>query len=289
MAYGLAYSTFTPYWQVAERVRKAYRRALVIDENQIHALLAKAVDAALTDYNFITAEQTIRRALTISVNKTLITDAYWWLILAGQRRFDEALEFLAIAERADPLSSLVKQGMGFNLARRGDHQASVPYLEAAIDLNPNDYFAAWMLSNVYVELGRLEKAESTIKQLEVLTGSDVFSLQAWAVLHIAREDEPRARQVLERMITLHNAGNDDPLLVPSIGIVYTHLGVIEEAIIWFERATETPSPFSSLSAIMFYDNAALWNHPRFQSLMEKMNLDNASVATAKAAGATQQY
>ena len=93
--------------------------------------------------------------------------------------------------------------------------------------------------------------------------------------------------MLERLITLHNAGNDDPLLVPSIGIVYTHLDNIEDAINWFERATETPSPFSSLSAIMFYHNSALWNHPRFQSLMEKMNLDDASVATAKAAVASQ--
>ena len=86
--------------------------------------------------------------------------------------------------------------------------------------------------------------------------------------------------------TTYNAGNEDPLLGPYIGGVYTHLGNIEEAIIWFERATETPAPVNGVSAIWSYDNSAIWNHPRFQTLMEKMNLDDASVATAKAAVAS---
>jgi hypothetical protein len=60
------------------------------------------------------------------------------------------LKLLAIAEIADPLSPLVKQGLGVNLARRGDHEASLPYLVAAIEINPNDPFATWMLSHVYV-------------------------------------------------------------------------------------------------------------------------------------------
>ena len=288
LAYGLAYSSiFTSYLQVVEPARKAYRRALQIDENQVHALLAKTVDAALGDYNFVTAEQSVRRALAVSGNKTLVTDAYWWIVLSAQRRFDEALELLAIAETADPLSSLVKQGLGFNLAWKGDHEASLPYLVATIDINPNDPFATWMLSHVYVELGRLEEAKSTIERLEELPGSDVLSLEAWATLHIAREQEPEAEQALERMVSLHKAGNRDPFLAPAIGLVYTRLGSIEKAIDWYERGEEISCPFNYFSVYFFYNNAALWDHPRFQTLMEKMNLDDASVASAKVAVTSQ--
>jgi tetratricopeptide (TPR) repeat protein len=287
LAYGLAYnSVFYPYSQVVERVRTAYRRALAIDENQIEALMAKAVDAVATDYNFIAAEQALRKALSVGVNNTLVTNAYWWLILAPQRRFDEVLELLAIAESADPLSSVVKQGIGNTFWWQRDHQAALPYLEAALELNPNNFFAAYALSIVYVELGRLEQAESTIKQLEALMGSNSWSLSSWAALHIAREDETRAQQVLEQMVALYDAGVQDSMLVPFIGLVYTQLGNIEEAIIWFERATEIPAPVTGVSAIWSYDNSAIWNHPRFQTLMEKMNLDDASVATAKAAVAS---
>ncbi len=288
LAYGLAYSSiFTSYLQVAERVRKAYRRALQIDENQVHALLAKTVDAVLGGYNYVTAEQAIRRALAVSGNKTLVTDAYWWLVLSAQRRYDEALELLAIAEIADPLSPLVKQGLGFNLAWRGDHEASLPYLVATIDINPNDPFATWMLSHVYVELGRLEEAKSTIERLEELPGSDGLSLEAWATLYIALEQEVEAEQALERMVSLHNAGNRDPFLAPTIGLVYTRLGSIEKAIDWYERGEEIPGPGNYFSVHFFYNNAALWDHPRFQTLMEKMNLDDASVASAKVAVTSQ--
>jgi TolB-like protein/Tfp pilus assembly protein PilF len=288
LAYGLAYSgAFAPYLQVAERVREAYARALAIDENQIHALLAKAADVAFSDYDFMTAEQAIRRALKVSVNNTLVIDAYWWLVLSGQRRFDEALEFLAIAEEADPLSSLVKQGIGYNFAWGGDYQAALPYLEAGFQLNPNDIFAAAQISLALIDTGRLDEAEAAIRETESLSGPKAFSLWARALLRIAQDDEPGARQVLERMIALHGAGDDEPLLVASIGVVYAHLGDIEEAIDWFERVTETPNPFHSIASMELHDNAAFWDHPRLQALMERLNLDEVSVATAKAAIASQ--
>jgi TolB-like protein/tetratricopeptide (TPR) repeat protein len=284
LAYGLAYSaTYGPFLQVKDRVRESYGRALAIDENQIHALLARAVDAALTDHDFAAAEQAVRRALAANIDKTLVTDAYWWLILSTQRRFDEALGYLAIAEQADPLSPLVKQGIGYNLAWSGDCPAAVPYLEAAFDLNPNDFFSTFMLGICHVEMGRFDEAESAIRETEALDAPKAFSLLSRGALHVARNDESSARQVLEQMIALHDSGNDFPLLAPAIGVLYTHLGQIEEAINWYERATEVPNPFHALGASFFYQNSALWDHPRFQALLRKINVDDASVAAAKVA------
>ncbi len=287
-AYGLAYSSFFyPYLQVAERVRTSYKRALEIDEYQNEALMAKAVDATLTDNNSVAAEQAIRKALTVEPNNTLIADAYWFLILTPQRRFDETLDLLANAERADPLSSLIKQGIGANLWWKGDNQAALRYAEAAIELNPNDTFATFVLSNVYAELGRLQKAESTVMQLESLMGTNSWSLKAWIALHIAREDKISAQQALDRMVALYEDGNEDPSLPSFIGVAYAQLGDIEEAINWFERAAESRSPAYGISTVMVYNNSAIWNHPRFQLLLNKTNLDDASVATAKAAVASQ--
>ena len=285
-AYGLAYgSFFTPYSQVVERVRTSYERALQIDEHQIEALMAKAVDAALMDYNFVAAEQAIRKALAIEANSTFITDAYWFLILLPQRRFDEALKLLENAERADPLSSLVKQGAGAALWWKGDYEAALSYAEAAIELNPNDTFAAYVLSNVYVNLGRLTEAESTIRHLETLTGSNAWSQGARVAMYVAGKDISSAQQALERMVAWYNEGSEEPSLVPFIGIAYVQLGNVDEAINWFERAAESPSPLNGLTAVMIYTNSATWNHPRFQLHLRTINLDDASVAAAKAAAA----
>ena len=86
------------------------------------------------------------------------------------------------------------------------------------------------------------------------------------------------------MIALHDAGGEEPVLVPMIGMIYGYLGEAEEAISWFERGTETPNPVNNIILIIrFHDRPAIWNHPRFQALLKKLNLDDASVATAKAA------
>jgi tetratricopeptide (TPR) repeat protein len=289
LAYGLAYnSVFSPYSQVAETVQSTYRRALEIDENQTEALLAKAVDLVSSDYSYLEAEQAVRKALQTGKNKTLVTDAYWWLILQKQRRFDEALDFLAQAEKEDPLSPLVKQGIGAMLMTKREYQAAQPFLETALEINPNDFFATWMLSLTHIRLNQLQEAEVSLRQLDVITGIDAWSISAWAELYIVSGDETSARDMLAQVIALHEAGSEEPALVPTIAMIYGYLGEAEEAINWFERGTETPNPVNNIIlTIKFHDRPAIWNHPRFQALLKKTNLDDVSVATAKAAAASQ--
>jgi TolB-like protein/Tfp pilus assembly protein PilF len=281
LAYGLAYSAnFIAYTEVQEKVRSNYRRALEIDNSQPLALLAQAVDAILSGYDFVIAERSIRSALATHINTTLATDAYWWLVLASNRRFDEALVHLRKAEKADPLSSLVKQGIGYNLAWQGEHQAAVPYLESAVELNSNDYFAVWVLSLMYVELDRLNEAEAMIRHLEGITELRAFPAQSWAILHTARGDRASAEQVLQQLLSLYKSDESDPMIAPTIGIVCTHLGLFDDAITWFERSAEIRSPFIQLAPTMFYDTPDLWEHPRFQALMRELHLDDESVQIA---------
>jgi TolB-like protein len=289
LAYGQAYnSAFTLYSPVAESVRSAYRRALEIDENQTDALLAKAVDLVASDHNYAEAEQAVRKALETGTNRTLITDAYWWIILQAQRRFDEALDVLAIAEKSDPLSSLVMQGIGHNLMWKGDYLAALPYLETALEMNPNDFFAAWLLSLTHIKLGQLDEAEAALLQLETITRDSAWSISTRAVFYLAQGDEANARNILTRMIALNEAGSEDSALVPMIGVIYGLLGEVEEAINWFEKGTETPNLINdSIPCIRFYNQPAVWDHPRFQALLKRRNLDDASVAAAKAAVASQ--
>ena len=85
------------------------------------------------------------------------------------------------------------------------------------------------------------------------------------------------------MILSSESDEYDPILIPNIGAAHVYLGEIEEGIDWFERATEIPNPFYSLSVMFLHDNGAVWNHPRYQALLAKISLDDASIATAKAA------
>ena len=86
---------------------------------------------------------------------------------------------------------------------------------------------------------------------------------------------------------LYNDGNQDPALVGVIGTEYARNDNFEEAMIWYERAYEKTSPISRTLAIWTPPESAIWNHEGFRALMKKMNLDDASVAEARVAAASQ--
>ena len=174
------------------------------------------------------------------------------------------------------------------LLTKREYQAAQPFLETALEINPNDFFAAWMLSLTHIRLNQLDEAEASLRQLVVITGIDAWSIGAWAELYIVSGDETSARDMLAQVIALHDAGSEEPALVPMIAMIYGYLGEAEEAVNWFERGTETPNPVNNIIlTIKFHDRPAIWNHPRFQALLIKTNLDDDSVATAKAAAASQ--
>ena len=182
---------------------------------------------------------------------------------------------------------MVQQGIGFNHAWLGDFERALPNLNAALELNPNDLFAAFMLVQAYIELNRLDDAESAAALLDGIAGPESWSLNAHAMLNYARGNESGARQIVSQMIEMHESGNTESTLAPFIGHVFMHFGEIEEAMDWFERATVTPNPFHNFATLFFTSRTTLRNHPRYQALMQKLNLDDASVAAAKAAVASQ--
>jgi tetratricopeptide (TPR) repeat protein len=167
---------------------------------------------------------------------------------------------------------------------KGDYLAALPYLEAALELNPNDFFSTWIISLTHIGLDQFDEAEVAIRQLEALTGSSGHSIGTWAAYYIAQGDETSARGMLDQLLALHDAGNEDPIIAPVICTTYGLLGDIEKAIDWFERGAETLNhQFRALPIISLYNQPAFWNHPRFQAILEKMNLDDASVAEAREA------
>ena len=176
--------------------------------------------------------------------------------------------------------------MGHNFLLKGEYRASLPYTKAALELNPNDFLAGYNLSLAYINLGRFDEAESVIRQMEATNSLDGAALSAWVALHAARSEEAEAHEKLERVVALYDA-TKNPFLLGFICGLYLRLGNIDEGIDWCERAVDIPSGASGILAARFYRDPVIWNNPSIQALLKKMNLDDASVAAAKAAVARQ--
>ena len=180
LAYALSYNTiwFGDYSSVGSQIKDAYAKALAIDRNQTDALIAKALDRIITDFDFVEADTLIRKALSQSRNNVLVVDFAWYAFLMPQKRYAEGLTLLQELEKQDPLSALVKQGIGIMSLYLGYGEEAIVKLKEGLELNPNDFLAYIFLADFYMNLAmeRFTEADNAIIEMENIAGKDVFSL-----------------------------------------------------------------------------------------------------------------
>ena len=289
---GLAYSlTYLSIYQgsdistISERSKTSSALALEIVPNQPEALMAQAFELAVSHYDFQSAETLLKKALSVSPNKTLVVDFYSFFLLQPQRRFDEALALLQEAERVVPLSSLVKEGIAAMLMWQGRYaEASVKFGET-LALNPADVTALLYSPITQARLERFDEADASLRRFAEFVGETDMALYARAWVHIAKGEDVEAEQTRQRQIAHYNSGVLGA--AQRIGDVTARLGLIDEAVDWFERAAEAGTVFKLWIPAHSTDIPELWNHPRFQALLKRMNLDDASIAALLAAEATE--
>ena len=160
------------------------------------------------------------------------TDVATTLLRAG--RIDEALEEARRCLRDDPAASRAHSNLGWALIFHGDHAAGIASLEHASALSPEATLFLSQLGQAYAVTGDVEHARKILQQLH-------------------------DRAIHEFVSPYHFA------------YVYAGLGEADTAIDWLERAFERRSgAIYGIKGSFLFRN--LRGHPRFQSLLQKMNL-----------------
>ena len=287
LAYAMSYNTiwFGAYESVASQIRDAYSRALAIDANQTDALLAKAQDRIMTDFDYAEADTLIRKALSQGRNKVLVVDFAWFAFLLPQKRYAEALKLLRELEQQDPLSSLVKQGIGIMLLYLGRHEEAIVKLKEGLELNPADFFAYFFLADVYMRMERFAESDNAIRAMENILGKDFFwTLSLRTNWHWRIGNRVEAEENLEHTIKLYEAVEGKRPFATWIGFNSIRLGYVDEGITWLERAYNKPEFFATTVHNLSQDLPELKDNPRYQTLLKKMNLDDESINKLKERG-----
>jgi len=124
--------------------------------------------------------------------------------------------------------------LGWALIKNGEYDQGIAELEKAVSLTPSS--AAWLaqLGQVYGERGRVDEARDILRRL-----SELSTRQYVSPYHMA--------------------------------YVLTGLGEYDQAMDWLERAYEEKAGaiYGIKGSFLFL---ALRSHPRFVSLLKKMNL-----------------
>jgi TolB-like protein/cytochrome c-type biogenesis protein CcmH/NrfG len=219
------------------KMRAAAEKAIQLDP-----LLAEAHDALALVYardsQWERSEKSFRLAIQLDPNRstTYTNFAGWFLTVLG--RIDEALEMLRRAEKADPLSADVHQGLAFTLILNGRYDEAARYAEKmpadhtfkkthlarawlgqgrfneAIELLDDDppRVSRGFLGYAYARAGRREEAEKLAASLAASPFQQAF-------IFAGLGDKDRTLEALDRMTALGPLRLGRTLYYPELALV----------------------------------------------------------------------
>ena len=178
--------------EVESSARAAAMRAIGLDEQLAEAHISVGNIKHFYDWNWVGAEQELRRALELDPG-SLDAHYYYGVLLMHLGRHNEAIREGQISVQLDPLSSTTQSSLGRFLYRARRYEEALPHLERAVELEPRALHANYRLGEVYAQLGRYDEAIAALEKNRKLmpNGGDVQAGIARVYALMGREREAR--------------------------------------------------------------------------------------------------
>ncbi len=277
--YGAAYSGlaknyinqddwFMPPKEAGPKAREAARRALALDETDVDAHVALAIEAQWYEWDWATAEREFKRAVEQNPNNSGAHGYYSWF-LAPMGRVNEAVAEAERERQTDPIGSNENFTLGsvFVFTRQWDK--AITQLRSAINLDPYYWFDHCFLGRAYEQKGRLNDAIAEFQRgLEL----DNEQAEIWSGLghtYAVSGNRAEAQKVLDHL----RARSASSYLAPyNVAVVHAGLGNKDQAFAWLNRAYDERS---YLLAVYLTTDSRLDNlhsNPRFADLRRRVGL-----------------
>jgi eukaryotic-like serine/threonine-protein kinase len=244
--------------------KQAITRALALDGQLGEAHSVLALLKFTRDFDWAGAEAEFKLALELSPGAADIYDHYGWLC-AALERWDEALVLVKRAQELDPL--MHRADVATTLLRAGRYQEA---LEAALRCVELDDFARGRstLGWAYLKSGMMAQGLAALEQAAALAPENVMFRAQLGQAYAMAGKTAEAREMLRELEQLSQERFVSPY---HMAYVYTGLGEADRAMDLLERAFEerAGSVYGIKGSFLF---TSLHSHPRFQALLQKMNL-----------------
>ena len=267
----------TVFWQATEEASpstiKAYDRALELNPDQSEALAAKAWMTLLLQRDWETAGKLYQRSM-VSRENTVAMAGYAMFYLLSIDKLPHAIRLYTDAEKRDPLRAGFKASLAFLLLWSGDAEAAIQKAQEALELNPQHFFALAAVAEAYRFSGNCTAAIELLQSLPVALQQQPRIRLLAALCHAVWGDYSTARKIYKDVV------ETAPLYsgLTSAAQLALSLGEVEEAIDLMERAIENKSWQQFYFSIRFRHDDAIKDHPRYLALLERIGLDDESIA-----------
>lgn len=252
---------YLPYESAFDSARVALQQAIRIDDEVPEAYASLGGMVGQIEMEWETAESHFKRAVELDPS---YATAYQWYaeMLVQLLRCDDAVTNMSRALELDPLSPIINANLMTTYLCSGDLDRAEAASLRAVELFPDFGLNHIYLSMLYVSKGDLERGrEEAGKCIEVFPDCVAITGMIDAVEGNPGEARRRLKQLDES-----DARSSLPLLR---GVVLMGLGEHEAAIESIEEAIPYASAIS-LIRTPFY--RPLMDHPRFEGLLKKLNL-----------------
>ena len=244
--------------------REALQNAVAINRDLVEAETSLGWAAEAFEWDWSTAEQHFRRALSLDPQYAL---AHHWyaMLLTDLGRFDEALAELRIAQSLQPASILIQRDFGWIYFMWAKYDDAIRVLRETLARDPNFWPAINLLARSLAASGDYAGALAELERAAIDEKRRTGYLSFRGYIQAAAGD-PRARQTLAEL----QARAQSTYVTPYyFALIYTALGQRDDALAELQRAhAEQDITLTVVNVDPRF--ASLRTDPRFQVILSSM-------------------
>lgn len=205
------------------QARDAVNQALALDQTLAEAHASRAEILMFYERDWAQAEREYKTAIELNPNYAAAYHWYAWLLMV-ERRFDEALHHLRVAQRIDPGSLYIKTALGLPYYYQGDYDQAIAHHRQAIEMDANFPAAHYYLGEALAQAGDYEAAIHEFQQVQANHSQQSAALLAHTLALAGKPDEARA--ILTELQRLAPRQYVSPY---CLALIQVALGEVEEA------------------------------------------------------------
>jgi len=243
----------------------AAEKAVALDDElaEGHSALGSLIYSY--DWNWTKAEKEFQRALELDPNSAISHFQYGdFLGFMGRR--DEAAVQKGRAAELEPFEPFFASRVGGNK----DLEKALKQILRAIELDPNYYFSHSMAASTYSQRKQYGKAIEEGLLSKTLSPDQTWSDVILSHIYVDAGKPEKARAILDQLLLRSKSRFVPP---SHIALVYNYLGDKEQALYWLENAFEIHDPKMTSLKSPWWKNVE--NDPRFQDIVRRVGLPDA--------------
>lgn len=241
----------------------AAKRALEIDPDLPEAHAALAYDD-LYDWNWASAEQGFKRAITLNPN---YASAHLWFAhyLTARGQFVRGQQEVHLAADLDPLSPIIQTQIGWLFGHARRYPEAIAQYRKVLAQYPKYQWALWMLAGALSETGDHPAAIQTMEKAAQVEPSPVM-LGTLGMIYARAGRRKEAEKLLQQLLAMSRDS-----YVPPHALVHIYLGLGDQDKVfeWMEKSYQERS-----NSLVWMNVGSLFDpvrsDPRFDTYLRKV-------------------